>query len=91
MYNKTSKLVMESTNVVFDDQGIVSKTIRLDESKTEGPLHASRDDASTNDATPGNGSSPNTKDASLFTESLSQPEDLTTNSMGYNREASTQV
>ena len=82
---------MESTNVVADDQGTVSTRPRSDESKTEGSIHRYGDDASANDSTLGNSSSPDTKDASPFAESLSQPEDLTTSSAGSNQEASKQV
>ena len=83
---------MKSANVVVDDQGTVSTSLRLDESEIEGSLHRSGDDASTNDATPGNISRFDNEDASLFAESLSQPEDPTTSSVGgSNREASRQV
>ena len=71
VFNKCLKPVMESANVVVDDQGSVSISLRSDESETEGPLHGRGDDASTNDATPGNSSSPDTEDASPFSESLS--------------------
>ena len=70
MFKKRSKKVMELANVVVDDQGIVSIGLRSDESETEGPLQRPIDDALTNDATPWNSSTPDTEDASLFTESL---------------------
>ena len=89
--NKRSKIVMESTNVVVDYQGVVFVGLRSDESETEGSLHRSGDDASTNDATPGNSSSPDIEDASSFSKSLSQPRYPTTSSMRSNREASRQV
>ena len=57
MINKRSKTVMESVNVVVDDKGTVSTGPRSYESETEGSLHRSRDDASTNDVTPRNSSS----------------------------------
>ena len=89
--NKRSKIVMESANVVVDDQGTVSTSLMLDESETEGSLHRSGDNASTNDATLGNSSSPDTEDASPFVESLSQLKAHITSSVGSNREASGQV
>ena len=79
---------MESANVVVDDQGTIFIAPRSDESEIEGPLHASRDDASSNDATLGNSSSPDTEDASSVFESLSQPEDPSASSVESNREAS---
>ena len=91
VFNKSSKTVMESPNVVVDDQGTIPTGPRLDESETEGPLHASGDDASTNDATPRNRSSPDTEDASRFAKSSSQLKDPTTSSKGSNQEASRQV
>ena len=78
VYNKRSKTVMESANVVVDDQGTISTVPKSDESDTEGPLHTSRDDASTNDATSRNSSSLNIEDALPFAESLSQTIDPTT-------------
>ena len=85
---KYSKTIMESTNVVVDDQGTVSTGPRSNESETEGSLHRSGDNASTNDATPRNSSILDTEDDSPFVESLSQPEDHTTSSVGSNRETS---
>ena len=79
---------MESTNVVVDDQGTISTASRSDESETKGPLHASRDDASANDATPGNSSSHDTEDDSLFDKSLSEPKDPTISFAEPNREGS---
>ena len=84
VYNKRSKTVMESANVAVDDQGTISKVPKLDESDTEGPLHTSRDDASTNDATSRNSSSLDIEDASPFAESLSQTIDPTTSLAGSN-------
>ena len=55
--NKGSKTVMESANIVVDDQGTVSTGPRLDEREIEGSLHRSRGNASTNNETPGNSSS----------------------------------
>ena len=37
VFNKRSKTVMESTNVVVDDQGTTSIDLRLDDSDTKGP------------------------------------------------------
>ena len=71
MYNKRSKTVMELANVIVNDQGTVSTVPWSDENDTEGPLHTSRNDASTNDATSGNNSSLDIEDATPFTESLS--------------------
>ena len=85
--NKRLKIVMDSTNVVVDDQGIVSTNPRSYESETEGPLHRPKDDASANDATPRNGSSPDIEDASPFVQSLSQPKDPTISSVRSNQEA----
>ena len=84
MYNKCSKTVMESANVVIDDQRTVTIAPRLDESETEGPLHASEDDASASNATLENSFSPDTEYASLFAELISQLEDPTTSSIGSN-------
>ena len=71
---------MESANVVVYDQGTVSTSPWSSGSETEGSLHRSTNDASTN-----------TEDASPFVESLSQPKDLTISFVGSNRETSRQV
>ena len=71
VFNKRSKIVMESANVIIDDQGVIPIGPRSYESETKGPLHASGDAASTNDATSENRSHPGTKDASPFVESSS--------------------
>ena len=69
--NKHSKTIMESANVVVNDQGTVSTSPRLDGRKTEGSLYRSGDNASTNDETLGNSSSPDIEDALPFAKSLS--------------------
>ena len=38
VFNKRSKTVMESTNIVINDQGIVSTGPKSNESETDGPL-----------------------------------------------------
>ena len=49
VYNKRLKKVMESANIVIDDQGIISTVPMSNKSDIEGPLHTSKNDASAND------------------------------------------
>ena len=58
--NKRSKIVMESANVIINDQGTVTTGQWSNQSEIEGSLHGSQDDASTNYATSGNSSNPDT-------------------------------
>ena len=91
VFNKHSKTIMKSTNVVVDDQETIPTCPRSNESETKGPLYASGDDSSVNNATLGNRSNPNIEDALPLVESSSQSKDPTTSTSGSNRKASKQV
>ena len=88
LFNKRSKTIMESANVVVDDQGITFTEIRNDDAETEVPHCVLGDSVSTNDASSKNRLSPAVEDASSSGELYLQYENLTTSVYGSIQESS---
>ena len=60
VFNKRSKEIRESINMIVDDQGFTSIELRKDDVETEGPLCAPCYNASVNDTTPSSRPNPAT-------------------------------